>query len=155
MGRSTDPRAAVSLVLGAVIALEGCLAREPVNLQHYQKADFEAQVATCMRIIAWSYTLQGERNKPGVRLPRSLEEFAVELGGGYQPRAFLDGWGRRLIYYATSDGHWVIASFGRNGRAEGQTLGPGELTMDPDYDADIVMIDGDWAQRPRSIGGLS
>lgn len=64
----------------------------------------------------------------------------------------VDGWGRRLYYRATGE-HFVLASFGRDGKADEsisrEAIGWSKYL---DFDADIIVIDGEWASSPEGIG---
>ncbi len=65
---------------------------------------------------------------------------------------FHDGWGNELYFFSTGT-HYVIVSFGRNGVPDSQVSEPGRPTSVRDYDADIVWIDGEWAQLPWGLSG--
>jgi hypothetical protein len=64
----------------------------------------------------------------------------------------VDAWNRPLYYYATG-GRYVLISFGRSGVPRAQRSEPGAVSpMEPDWDENIVMIDGEWAQTPFGVG---
>jgi hypothetical protein len=65
-------------------------------------------------------------------------------------RALSDLWGRPLHYYA-SETHYVLASLGRNGVPDGQQAKAGGFGPANDFDQDIVLIDGVWAQSPPDV----
>ncbi len=65
---------------------------------------------------------------------------------------FTDGWGNELYFFSTGT-HCVIVSFGRNGAPDSQVSEPGKPTPARNYDADIVWIDGEWAQLPWGLSG--
>ena len=67
-----------------------------------------------------------------------------------QPHFGKDGWNRSLYYYSTGS-TYVIASFGRSGRPDRQESTPGGLTTAQNFEDDIVMVNGTFAQTPFNI----
>jgi len=63
-----------------------------------------------------------------------------------------DLWGRPYYYRVTyhQDGY-VLASFGKDGMPDRDAGSPGAFGSERDYDADIVVVSGAWAQ---SVEGL-
>ena len=63
-------------------------------------------------------------------------------------RLYKDGWGRPFYYYRDRD-HFVLISFGRAGKPKvQQVLG---YPLEPDYDTNLVCIDGEFAQMPQNV----
>jgi hypothetical protein len=63
---------------------------------------------------------------------------------------FSDSWGRPLVYYATET-HYILASYGKNGVPDGQLTKAGGFGPANNFDQDIVLIDGEWAQSPPNV----
>ena len=64
--------------------------------------------------------------------------------------ATIDGWSRSFYYFTTGKSYLLI-SFGRGGRPATQTSDPGGISKRRDFDTNIVMIDGRWAQTPIDV----
>jgi hypothetical protein len=85
----------------------------------------------------------GRYPAPGKRL--RLSELGPSLGGLGKWLVCLDGWQHEFVYIASSDGaHSYLVSPGRDGQVQ-FLPGPRALRQ-PDVGADIVLIDGRFAQ---------
>ena len=110
-------------------------------------SDFRKQIGTVGAIHGLSLAIDTYREEHKTN-PPSLR--ALVPSYMRDARALSDLWGRPLYYYA-SEGHYVLASFGKNGIAEGQLTKAGGFGQANDVDQDIVLIDGEWAQSPENV----
>jgi hypothetical protein len=106
-----------------------------------------AQGTTIQNILVVVEHLKYFREERG-SLPVTLEELPKVLKMG--PKACLDGWGRRLVYFAT-DNEFFLASFGQDGKPDVQRCAFTERCIEDDGRLDIVMISGRWVQVPGGI----
>ncbi len=130
------------------VALVGCLASaaafEPHHERNVRPPDMIKQYQTAMNMVSLSRYIEffQEENKiPPPSLRAVLREYGVD------ERLADDEWGRPFYYYASSNG-FILASFGKSGQPRPQSVPPGYRSPVGDYDANIVMVNGDWAQRP-------
>lgn len=156
MAKFTLKTVVAALVLLVTCALGTGTAQQQAD-EATESPDFAAQKVTCFRIYMGRANVDAFKSSfPGRKLPSALRALDQELEGvDPQGAKWLDGWGRPLTFFVTHDGHYVIASFGKDGLPQGQATVPGGNTAEMNWDADIVLIDGDWAQVPGGVGGLN
>ena len=64
----------------------------------------------------------------------------------------VDGWGRPFGYYSSGD-DYALLSYGRDGLPDLHASAlPSGYTCQLDLDADIVILNGEWAQFPAGLG---
>jgi hypothetical protein len=111
--------------------------------------DLVRQIRTvaAMRQVEMYLSLYRE-DHPGENAPSFA---ALTRAYSMPPETAVDGWGRPLYYYATPESY-VLVSFGRSDVPRAQRSTPGGVSpMAPDWDENIVMIDGEWAQTPFGV----
>lgn len=148
--------ATLAVVITCAMAVVIAQQEEEDEEEYVSHPDFNAQKATCGAILGAQANVEAFKSDfPGKKLPTTLSALH-QVMGGVDPdgRLWLDGWGRPLVFFVTWDGNYVIASFGKDGVPQGQAATPGGATIDTDRDADIVMINGEWAQKPGGVGGM-
>jgi len=119
-----------------------------------KEENYKAQKTTVDHIKTINLLVDFYKSKEG-HTPDNLTSFITSEEPYIKPEAsdkmFSDGWGNRLHYYSTGDSY-VIASFGRDGVPDaGGSQAAGGWSAFLDFDADIVAINGDWAQSPDNI----
>jgi hypothetical protein len=109
--------------------------------------DFANQIVTVSNIDYIRLAINLYREGHGVP-PPTLK--TLQAAGSVKSEWLLDGWGRPIIYFTT--GHsYLLLSLGRAGVPTSQQASPGGILAGVDYDANIVMIDGSWAQTPHDV----
>ena len=111
--------------------------------------DFVAEKMTVARMHNLGLKLEEWRLEKNGEAPNSLDVLRKRFG--LSKELTQDGWGRELYFYLSSQ-HCVIASFGKDGLPDAQSSPAGGTLTTPKHDADIVWIDGEWAQTPYGIG---
>ena len=135
---------AIAFAVGAVaiLATAGAVGSPATKSQRPPDMIKQYQTAVNMGDVSSYITLFLEEHKT---LPPSLEAVLREYG--VDTRLAYDEWGRPLFYYASPHG-FVLVSFGRSGRPCSQSVPPGFGSAVGDYDANLVIVNGEWAQRP-------
>jgi hypothetical protein len=128
----------------AFLSCEGHSARGPVR---ESRSERRKQIRTVSNMWMLNAVIQLYRQDHHAS-PARLDQ----LGMPYMktPPTTKDGWGREFYYHAIGE-KFVLASFGRNGIPESLQCAPGCFSGAVLYDADIVMIDGEWAQTPFGV----
>lgn len=114
-----------------------------------QTSDLRAEKLTVARIHDLGLRIEEYGLESNGRSPRSLD--ALKEMFELPQERFEDGWGRALYFFAT-ESQCMLVSFGRNGKPDPQVAPPGGSVPYRDHDADIVWINGEWAQTPFGIG---
>ncbi|HEV8269219.1 MAG TPA: type II secretion system protein GspG, partial [Thermoanaerobaculia bacterium] len=105
--------------------------------------DFEKQVLTAGRIRDLAANIEAYKEEKG-QFPATLEDAELDNAAAVDQRRVQDGWGRRMLYYHTG-ASYVLVSFGRDGKPDGESTGS------EGWDTDLVYINRGWAKLPAKI----
>jgi len=138
-------RAAIAGVTVVVCASVCKLGAIPPKTKH---PDFVAQIVTVSAMRSISQEVSHYMTEHQGAAPNTLEE--LRLAYDLPAKWFRDGWGRPFSFFTTGQSY-VLASFGKSGSPESQRASPGGVVQELDYESDIVIVDGKWAQTPLDV----
>ena len=110
---------------------------------------YKAQKLTVVSMICIVANVKLYADEHGGKFPTSLPLLRDMYK--FPDRSLNDGWDRALYYYSTGD-TYVLASFGQSGKPDAQESVAGGESLKNSYEADIVVINGEWAQSPFGVG---
>jgi hypothetical protein len=146
--RTNSMSSRLSLVIVLVVSV--CCVSGSGDRADTRPRDYVAQIATVanMRLIKDYIDLYREDHHMD---PASLSTLMKEYR--FRSDLLLDGWNRKFYYY-TNGQSYVLASFGKVGTPSPQSSVPGGVAPPnrvSDYNVNIVMVNGDWAQFPVGV----
>ena len=145
---------AIAVALVAVVAA-GQTVTPSVSEQSRQDAQVQADGLRAQKITIYRMATLSDLIKSYVREHERCPESLSAVGPYVTPEALadliLDGWGRPIRYYSSGT-DYALVCYGFDGLASlHQTVSPGGYTHQLDFDADIVILNGNWAQSPAGL----
>jgi len=122
--------------------------QQVAGAQDSRDRDFVAQIASVAAMGNIVVVLNLYAADHGGHFPDNLQS----LVGSYKfpDWSLRDGWKRPLYYYSTGTSY-ILISYGRSGQPDSQTSTAGGVSGEKEYEADIVLINGAWAQSPTGV----
>ncbi len=115
-----------------------------------QADELRAQKTSIFNIYSLSKLIEHHKLEHG-QTPSKLEDLAPYLTSDGLYEFMHDGWGRGIFYYSNSADYTLIC-FGHDAiPAHENNASPGGYSRHLDFDADIIMINGNWAQTPEGL----
>ena len=130
-----------------VVAVASTMAAFLGSLAAEKHPDFGAQIGTMGTVRGVALAIDAYRTDHKA-CPPTLRALIPEYL--LDARLLRDSWHHPLVYFSSGD-HFVLLSPGRDGRVDGQVAPPGGFGTGGDFDQDIVIVDGEWAQSPENV----
>jgi len=142
---------AVAIALGAVVAVAILGIVTAIAIPNLLNAVQRAKQKRTMSEMTEIATMLENRYRETKRLPevRSMEEF-VGVFGASGERVRRDGWNNQFRIEVTAEGY-AIASAGKDGVFSEGSLGAYKPARTANFNADIVMRDGEWVVVPEGV----
>lgn len=118
---------------------------------YFNEGQWRRQKRTMADMYAIGGGLEQYREEIGEELPSALRGLceALELKGDL---CGTDAWGHEFFYRVSVDRKsYVLVSFGRDGSPEGSEAEGEMFSKRGDYDADMVIVDGQWSRSPAGL----